>query len=158
LQRFCNYSSQNIPVTENVANDPICATSCQHFKVRSSCASVATSSTNGYYALDIQDSVGHYFDVSVSRSAFSSVCQFSSSVGLTYHIHQSWTSSSSSLSGSSNCGASNTGGHYDPYIACSSASQYVASYCTDINRTLSQGYSYPCNSTVFAAGQYRAAR
>lgn len=43
--------------------------------------------------------------------------------GLVYHVHSFWNNETVSSSANSFCGASYTGGHYDPSLACSSASE-----------------------------------
>lgn len=120
------------------------------------CATISASGTSGFYALQIENGVAqHFFNLSASTSSNSNTCQFSNKVGLTYHIHQSWNSATSDSSvGSTSCGASNTGGHYDPYWGCSSASQYSSSFCLNSSRVSSLGYTYTCNSSIFSSGQY----
>ena len=72
--------------------------------------------------------------------------------GLKYHIHSYWTNTTASNTAS--CAASNTGGHFDPYFACGTSSQYQTSpiLCPSLNRTASLGFTYPCTASNFAAG------
>ena len=72
--------------------------------------------------------------------------------GLTYHVHSFWTNSSTTSSANSYCGPSYTGGHYDPSLACSSASEDSKTSCVSLGRTVDKGYTYPCNSEDFAQG------
>ena len=66
-----------------------------------------------------------------------------------YHIHTSWTNTSTSSSaGSDYCGAANTGGHYDPNLACG----YSSSSCLALNR--SSAAMYECNHDNYDAGLY----
>jgi len=57
--------------------------------------------------------------------------------GLKWHIHNSWTHSDNDDKLEGMCGASYTGGHYDPWNACGSASG--SAYC---------GTSYPSSSSL----------
>ena len=66
-----------------------------------------------------------------------------------YHIHTSWTNTTTSSSaGSDYCGAANTGGHYDPNLACG----YSSSSCLALNR--SSAARYDCNHENYDAGEY----
>jgi hypothetical protein len=67
-------------------------------------------------------------------------------------IHSFWTDSSSS----STTTCSDTGGHYDPYLACSGSSQDHADKCAKIGRTADQGYTYTCNPEVYKSGHFSA--
>jgi hypothetical protein len=72
--------------------------------------------------------------------------------GLTYHVHSFWNNETVSSSANSFCGPSYTGGHYDPSLACSSASEDAKAGCVALGRTADQGYTYPCNSDDFGDG------
>ena len=71
--------------------------------------------------------------------------------GLAYHAHSFWTDSKTSSGGNSACGAPATGGHYDPFLACSGASQDIKDKCAILGRA---GDNYPCNSDDFKSGNY----
>jgi hypothetical protein len=49
-------------------------------------------------------------------------------------------------------GSDFTGGHYDPGLACGSASQNAATFCAALGRTSGDGYTYNCNPAGYAAG------
>jgi len=71
--------------------------------------------------------------------------------GLKYHIHDKWLhSDSSDKIGSTQCGASYTGGHYDPWHACGSASgnEYCSNKGGCINVT---DYSADFDNDTFSA-------
>jgi len=72
--------------------------------------------------------------------------------GLVYHVHSFWNNATTTSSANSFCGPTYTGGHYDPSLACSSASEDAKGLCTALGRTADQGYEYPCNSEDFADG------
>jgi hypothetical protein len=71
---------------------------------------------------------------------------------LKWHIHTYWTDTSKTSASLTGCGASNTGGHYDPTLACGTASQYQSypttntTYCKALGRTADDGYVYPCGT------------
>ena len=71
--------------------------------------------------------------------------------GLTYHIHSYWKNGTSASAALEGCAAGVTGGHYDPFLACSTSSQSVAGNCTLLGRTVSAGYSYSCK---YSSGHY----
>lgn len=75
--------------------------------------------------------------------------------GLVYHIHSFWNHDSS-VTSSTSCGDSFTGGHYDPYLACAPASQGSKDLCVALNRTAQQGYTYTCNSGLYSQGHHYA--
>ena len=115
---------------------------------------------SGYFLVDIGNSESTYsFNVDLSTFEYSSgVCAASLTTGgLKYHLHANWNNATASSSaGPSYCAAGVTGGHYDPNYGCSSASQNAAGVCTSLSRTSALGYTYACNSTDFAAGDYSA--
>ena len=115
---------------------------------------------SGYFLVDIGNSESTYsFNVDLSNFEYSSgVCAASLATGgLKYHLHANWNNATATSSaGPSYCAAGVTGGHYDPNYGCSSASQNAAGACTSLSRTSALGYTYACNSTDFAAGDYSA--
>lgn len=124
------------------------------------CASFDTSQSgvNGYFAMTIDESAGlSYYDFKVDLSQYSNPDSCDLSQGIKYHIHSYWTNTTSSNTyGKAACGT--TGGHFDPYLACSGSSQYQNTpvtypgpLCPLINRA-APNYTYPCSSTSFAAG------
>jgi hypothetical protein len=112
--------------------------------------------------IDVGGAVG-YFDLAIANgqaqytwaldlTSFSTTCDLSQ--GLTYHIHSYWNNEAATSASLSECGASYTGGHYDPNLACSGSSQDISSLCVDLGRTSSSGYTYSCNSANYAQGHY----
>lgn len=73
---------------------------------------------------------------------------FCTSGGMKYHIHQNWThSSDSSQEGSTMCGGDYTGGHWDPWQGCGSASGN--SYCN--TNTSTTGWEYCLPKSAYSA-------
>lgn len=98
-----------------------------------------TISTDGSKAI-------YSFDLDVTGFTNSAGCDLTKP--LTYHIHSKWTGTSTSAVGGTACGASATGGHYDPYLACASASGQ-ATNCDLLSRTTAKGYTYACSPTNY---------
>ena len=117
-----------------------------------------TGGASGYFYMQVANGRATYsYNVNLTgMSQASSICTASPvSSGLKYHIHSDWTNMTSTSSGGpTQCGASITGGHYDPTYACSSVSQYISSTCATLQRTSSLGYTYTCNSTLYNTGDY----
>jgi hypothetical protein len=113
---------------------------------------------NGYFAMEISNGIAKYaYNIDLTKFALSSSCSTLSSSGLKFHLHSYWkNSSSSSSAGSTYCGKSLTGGHYDPTLACGASSESSSTGCTYLGRTSSKGYTYSCNSTVYGSGDYAA--
>lgn len=112
---------------------------------------LAKTGVSGYFDLDIGTNSAVYswsFDVSDLVSACSP------EEGLYMHVHSDWDGFAPDVTSSStSCGGA--GGHYDPTLACASASSMTYE-CDLLNRTVNAGYSYACNPTGFAAGlQYQ---
>lgn len=103
----------------------------------------------------IEDGVAKYnFKLDLSQFTSFGSCPIAS-VGLKYHIHATWNNGSDSSSfGSSGCRSAITGGHYDPYIACSTASQYFTTECVDLGRVPASGYTYSCTPSLYNNGNY----
>jgi hypothetical protein len=78
--------------------------------------------------------------------------------GLKYHIHEKWTHSDDEARvGGSLCNSTFTGGHFDPYAACGSATGN--DYCSDCSVPASSyvdEYSgtYTCNTVDFGANPF----
>lgn len=99
-----------------------------------------------------EGSAMYYGELDLSNFDALGSCTNIASVGLKYHIHQSWTNTSDSSSFTSGC--SQAAGHYDPFLGCSSNSQYVSTECVELSRTSSLGYTYSCNPTLYNNGNY----
>ena len=93
------------------------------------CAQFKASETRGatgYFSLSIKDGVAYYkpyVDLSKwdLRKSFEGTCDLSQ---LSFHIHSFWKNSTAgSTYGTTYCGASITGAHYDPNLACDAFSQ-----------------------------------
>jgi len=67
---------------------------------------------------------------------------------LSYHIHQKWEGNNGTEAyGANDCGPTNTGGHYDPFLACGGASEYAGTdYCGCGTYTCNTSYAntYGC--------------
>lgn len=119
------------------------------------CATIdATNSAgaSGFVALQVQNGVAKY-SFSLDMNNFVNTTQCALSYGLKYHIHSFWNSNTATSAANAQCGASFTGGHYDPNLACSQSSQSHTTLCPPINRT-APGYTYSCNTTNYQEGQY----
>jgi hypothetical protein len=126
---------------------------------------VVATLPNGVGAVKIQSST-IFVDVDLSKlsdedrtNADLAACYSGgASTPLTWHIHDLWTDGGSTSGlGSTSCGASATGGHYDPTWACGPASSGRSSACDDAGKYCSQSAAaYNCNSSV-AAGTNRFA-
>lgn len=110
-----------------------------------------SSEATGFISLNIDTSSGQgkYFVqldlANVDMSTLNSQCDLTQ--GLSYHVHSYWENFASdvtSASGGSACGGANTGGHYDPNLACSGASQNL----TACNRLSRYGSIYDCQFTT----------
>jgi hypothetical protein len=126
------------------------------------CATFSPASAggaSGYFAMQVNQATGlSYYNFALDLSQFPLAAQCTatgSSSKLKYHIHSFWKLSGQSSYSSANCGASGTGGHYDPGFACSGSSCFAktptANLCKNIYRTSVQGYKYGCNSTTFGS-------
>lgn len=110
-----------------------------------------TTGVSGYFDLDISEGSAvydWYFDVTDLES------DCSVEEGLMMHVHSDWEGfATDQTSSAAACGGA--GGHYDPTLACASASS-MSYECGLLNRTSSDGYAYACNPTDFSAGlQYQ---
>jgi len=80
--------------------------------------------------------------------------------GALYHIHTKWTpDNDKDRIGEKDCNSTYTGGHWDPWTACSSSTgnEYCLKYsqssnykCVKSSSTWSNISNYTCNSTVYA--------
>jgi len=101
----------------------------------------------GHFGLQLHNNTAHYwFHLDFSNSS-STTCDFAS--GLDYHIHSTWTASTHSGSGSATCNGA--GGHYDPDLACGSASQEYSGLCAAIGRAAAP---YNCTPEMYSTGHY----
>jgi len=113
--------------------------------------STTSSGASGYFAMKVDPGYATYsFYLDLSNFIDSAgVCSSNNiASGLNYHIHTYWQNTEKSSYGTS-CSSSYTGGHYDPYLACASASQSYSTSCASLGRTSS---SYICSSSLFASG------
>mmetsp|Transcript_38805 Transcript_38805/g.51131 ORF Transcript_38805/g.51131 Transcript_38805/m.51131 type:complete len:277 (+) Transcript_38805:114-944(+) len=104
-----------------------------------------TSGFSGTYTLYIDndtESKTATHTLSIDTSLYSGPCNMS--YGLKWHIHALWTDLSGGSSDS--CGATKTGGHFDPYLGCGSATHETA-LCDEVRP--SDNYTYSCNSTTY---------
>ncbi len=83
-------------------------------------------------------------------SGFGATCNPSN--GLSYHAHTLWTNSTVDSSSNAFCGAAYTSGHYDPSLACSSASEDIKSKCVSLGRTAASAWTYPCTADAYSKG------
>lgn len=126
------------------------------------CATFSAASAGGatgYFAMQISESTGqafYNFALDLTKFPLSTQCPTAgTSSSLKYHIHSFWLNSGSSAYTSAKCGGSGTGGHYDPYFACSGSSCFAkaptATMCKHIYRASDFGYKYNCNATRFGS-------
>jgi hypothetical protein len=108
----------------------------------------------GYFSMQIGDGQSSYsFNLDLSKFAAMTSCDLSQ--GLYYHIHSYWAiDDKTSALGSTECGSTYTGGHYDPNLACSSSSQSASAECSLLGRTSNDGYTYNCTTANYQAGKY----
>ena len=109
----------------------------------------------GYFTMKVNHGVASYsFSLDLSSFSDSTTCDLSN--GLYYHLHTSWNTEDGRNSGlgSTDCGSTVTGGHYDPNLACSASSEEASGLCTALSRTSTLGYTYNCSSSVYSAGIY----
>lgn len=122
------------------------------------CANIKSNEANhavGYFAMEISEGQAFYrFYLDLTLFEVDGSCSLPGN-GLNYHINSFWLNdSSSSSAGSQYCGSSVTGGHYDPNYACSNFSQNINSGCDQLGRIASDGYTYTCNPSIYAPGDY----
>jgi hypothetical protein len=111
-----------------------------------------TSGSVGSFSMEISEGVASYrFYLDLTN--FKTECILSS--GLGYHIHSYWVNTTTQSSANAFCGKSLTGNHFDPNLACSTASQSSGSggLCAAISRT-SPDYTYSCSNTNYQKGDY----
>ena len=116
------------------------------------CAEIDSQETygaKGYFAMQISSGRATYsYRVDLTKfSMQNQICDLSQ--GMYYHIHSYWVNSNNSAAGATLCGASNTGGHYDPNLACG----YSSASCELLNRTSPS--SYKCNHEDYMNGKYQ---
>lgn len=118
------------------------------------CARLFNASTEvGWFAVNIDGTgrAAYAYHLDVTEVTFPATCFESKTVadGFNYHLHTLFDAGTVSPS---QCGT--TGGHYDPALACGPRSQNIATLCPSISRDAASGYTYGCNPTVFANGDY----
>jgi hypothetical protein len=105
----------------------------------------------GWFAMEIDQATSTAkYKFEIDFSAYTGTCNVSK--GVKYHIHSSWASPEGAST--SQCGAVDTGAHYDPTFACGPASAYADSNCVSLQRTATFGYEYNCSSSQFMAGNF----
>lgn len=104
---------------------------------------------SGYVALSIGN--GRAVDLSLDLTDFDITCDLSQ--GLKYHVHTYWNNATVDSSANTFCGASFTGGHYDPNFACSSVSQAISNECVTLGR-VTPDYVYNCTKSLYNEGKY----
>ena len=77
--------------------------------------------------------------------------------GFSYHIHEKWDHNTSYDKLTGDCGATYTGGHWDPWLACGPATGNT--YCTVkggcVNGSSALGYQgYDCDNATFLENPY----
>jgi hypothetical protein len=68
---------------------------------------------------------------------------------LDYHLHTMWTNEESPQIDGTECGASRTGGHYDPLFGCGPASAVPSATCDELGTPQSD---YDCPDTLCEVG------
>lgn len=108
---------------------------------------------DGIFSMNVENGTALYrYNLDVS-SFDPGDCDLSE--GLSYHIHTYWTNTSTTSGAGAYCGASYTGGHFDPNLACSASSQSASTLCVDIGRTVDSvpSYAYSCSGN-YETGHY----
>lgn len=110
------------------------------------------SGASGYVALKILNGIATYsFNLDLNSFKNSTPCNLED--GLKFHVHSYWNSNTNFSAANAMCGASYTGGHYDPNFACSTSSQSYSTQCTELGR-IPPSYTYSCNATTYEKGKY----
>ena len=120
------------------------------------CGSLTSSTAQGvtgYLSMTVGDGIALY-NVNLDLSKWENTTYCDLNKGISYHLHTKWTSATSNSNYGSLCGKDYLGGHYDPNFACSNFSEAASSYCPGLNRTVSTGYTYTCNPSVYTEGNY----
>eukprot|EP00759_Apiculatamorpha_spiralis_P011814 PhF_6_TR19020/c3_g1_i2/m.27896 len=112
------------------------------------CPSTAAGVTGSFTADALPNNFAHTLDLDFTN--YQGTCDIS--LGVSYHLHALWANDTANSS--SSCGASATGGHYDPTLACAAPSQYIDTLCSSISRTVASGYTYRCNASGYSGGAY----
>ena len=103
---------------------------------------------DSYFQMSVDGGSASY-EYKLDLSTLDTTCDLSQ--GLSYHFHTYWTDPTATASTTS-CG--DTGGHFDPYLACGPSSQDSAGLCPMINRTADQEYAYACTADRYASGHH----
>ena len=127
------------------------ATTCYTALLDPASASGASGSFQMEYVANSRATYTYKLDLT-SFTGYASTCNPSN--GLSYHAHSYWTNATADAGANALCGAAYTGGHYDPSLACSTASEDIKTSCVSLGRTTDKGYVYSnqCNSVAYAAG------
>lgn len=97
----------------------------------------------GYFWMTINNGKAFYhYDINFDDIK---QCNLIENPTLSYHIHEKGTVDVTKFPQRS---CANTGGHYDPHLACGESSSGHNSYCLALNRTNSQGYKYNCYQSI----------
>jgi len=117
----------------------------------------ASSGASGYFGMVIDSVTGQAtYGWNIDFNKFTPPAAPVSVVGgLPWHIHSYWNNMGGKSSGDiTTCVAGNTGGHYDPNLACGTASQSATTLCSTLGRTVSNGYTYSCTANNYQKGQF----
>lgn len=72
-------------------------------------------------------------------------------MAMPWHVHALWNSASDVGVGGTACGSAIAGGHYDPTLQCTSASQFAGGDCAALGRSSA---TYNCTPALFSAGYF----
>jgi len=117
----------------------------------------ASSGASGYFGMVIDSVTGTAtYGYNIDFSKFTApAAPVDLSGGLPWHIHTYWKNMAGQNSGNiDTCISANTGGHYDPNLACGPASETAATLCSTLSRTAPLGYTYSCASAAFQGGHF----
>lgn len=109
----------------------------------------ASGGASGTFAIKVDDATATY-GIYMSFAGFVATCD-PRTTNLNYHIHTNWGNTTSDVALGSGCGPALTGGHYDPTIQCTAASQYINTLCPALNRTSA---NYNCTPALYSAGYF----
>ena len=113
----------------------------------------------GYFGMTINSKTGQAsYGYRINLNGFANTGNNYDISALPWHIHTSWVQTPTTITSGAiaSCAAGNTGGHYDPNLACGPASQQASTSCTSLGRTPTSNpsYIYGCNPTSYNQGQY----
>lgn len=99
--------------------------------------------------IDQTDNVSYEWSLDANNFVSPNSCDLSA--GLAYHIHSNWDENDENSAFFGDCGSDQTGGHYDPFLACGPATSNTAE-CTALGRTRND---YMCDAAKYADGEYQ---